>query len=42
MYVNLEVENFNFDICKMEIYLEIYVEMVTARPVLISWLRNLE
>jgi hypothetical protein len=42
MYVNLEVENFNFDICKMEIYLKIYVEIVTVKPISISWLRNEE
>jgi hypothetical protein len=42
MYVNLEIENFNFDICKWNLCLKNYVETVTVRPVAISWLRNEE
>jgi hypothetical protein len=42
MYVNLEIENFNFDMCKGKLCLKIYVETVTVRPVTISWLRNEE
>jgi hypothetical protein len=39
MYVNLKVENLNFDICTVE---NLLGEIVTVRPVLISWLRNEE
>jgi hypothetical protein len=40
MYVNLKVENLNFDICTVE---NLLGEIVTVRPVLVSWLlRNEE
>jgi hypothetical protein len=40
MYVNLEIENFNFDMCKWKLCLKVHVGKVTVRPVVISWLRN--